>query len=296
MRRESHAGFGGRPGETERQQCRHRASGRPNWHHTRKGDKYVTVIIDLTPVRDGRGPARLLDMVEGRSKAAFKTWLGQREPSWRDRVEAVAMDGFTGFKTATTEELPRAVAVMDPFHVIRLAGDALDRCRRRVQQDLHGHRGLAGDPLYRARRTLHTGHDLLTDRQHERLVALFTDEDHVEVEATWGIYQRMITAYRDPDRARAREAMRAVIDCLRDGVPAALTELRRLGRTLTQRAGDVLAYFDRPGTSNGPTEALNGRLEHLRGSALGFRNLTNYIARSLLETGGFRPRLHPALG
>jgi Transposase len=34
----------------------------------------------------------------------------------------------------------------------------------------------------------------------------------------------------------------------------------------------VLAYFDRPGTSNGPTEAINGRLEHLRGSALGFRN------------------------
>jgi transposase len=40
----------------------------------------------------------------------------------------------------------------------------------------------------------------------------------------------------------------------------------------------VLAYFDRPRTSNGPTEAINGRLEHLRGSALGFRNLTNYIA------------------
>ncbi|MGF3054440.1 transposase, partial [Microbacterium sp. YY-03] len=45
--------------------------------------------------------------------------------------------------------------------------------------------------------------------------------------------------------------------------------------------------------SNGPTEAINGRLEHLRGSALGFRNLTNYVARSLLEAGGFRPPLHP---
>ena len=45
------------------------------WRHTRRGDKYVTVIIDLTPIRDGTGPARLLDMVEGRSKAAFKTWL-----------------------------------------------------------------------------------------------------------------------------------------------------------------------------------------------------------------------------
>ena len=72
--------------------------------------------------------------------------------------------------------------------------------------------------------------------------------------------------------------MVAVINALREGVPTALIELRRLGRTLNQRASDVLAYFDRPGTSNGPTEALNGRLEHLRGSALGFRNLTNYGA------------------
>ncbi|WP_371080578.1 transposase, partial [Actinomyces sp. HMSC075C01] len=31
-----------------------------------------------------------------------------------------------------------------------------------------------------------------------------------------------------------------------------------------------LAYFDQPRTSNGPTEAINGRLEHLRGIALGF--------------------------
>ena len=105
---------------------------------------------------------------------------------------------------------------MDPFHVVRLAGDALDQCRRRVQQVTCGHRGRKGDPLY-------------------------------------------------------------------------------LGRTLKQRATDILAFFDRPGTSNGPTEAINGRLEHLRGSALGFRNLTNYIARSLLEAGGFRPRLHPRL-
>ena len=147
------------------------------WRHTRKGDKYVTVIIDLTPIRDGTGPARLLDMVAGRSKQAFKTWLAEREQVWRDRVEVVAMDGFTGFKTAAAEELPDAVAVMDPFHVVRLAGDALDRCRRRVQQDLHGHRGLAGDPLYRARRTLHTGEDLLTDRQRERLMTLFANQD-----------------------------------------------------------------------------------------------------------------------
>lgn len=61
------------------------------------------------------------------------------------------------------------------------------------------------------------------------------------------------------------------LEFLRHGVPAALTELRTLRRALGTRAADVLAYFDRPGTSNGPTEAMNGRLEHLLGSALGFR-------------------------
>lgn len=76
-------------------------------------------------------------------------------------------------------------------------------------------------------------------------------------------------------------------------MPAGLPELKRLGTTLKRRKNDILAYFDHVGSSNGPTEALNGRLEHLRGIALGFRNLTHYIARSLLETGGFRPRLHP---
>ncbi|QSR30225.1 ISL3 family transposase [Nocardioides sp. S5] len=265
------------------------------WRHTRRGDKYVTVIIDLTGIRDGTGPARLLEMVEGRSKQAFKTWLAGREQSWRDAVEVVAMDGFTGFKTATTEELPDAVAVMDPFHVVRLAGDALDRCRRRVQLAIHGNRGRKDDPLYRARRTLHTGAGLLTDKQKARLETLFATDDHAEVEVTWWIYQRMVAAYRQPDRAKGRELMCKLIESISHGVPAALSELVTLGRTLKKRADDVLAYFDRPGTSNGPTEAINGRLEHLRGSALGFRNLTNYIARSLLESGGFRPRLHPQL-
>ena len=86
------------------------------WRHTRKGDKFVTVIIDLTPVRDRRGPARLLDMVDGRSKKVFKTWLAARPQTWRDGLDVVAMDGFTGFKTAAAEELPTATAVMDPFY------------------------------------------------------------------------------------------------------------------------------------------------------------------------------------
>ena len=266
------------------------------WRHTRRGDKYVTVIIDLTPVRGRTGPARLLDMVEGRSKQVFKTWLSERDETWRTAVEVVAMDGFTGFKTAAVEELKDDVTVvMDPFHVVRLGGECLEHCRRRVQQQTLGHRGRAGDPLYSARRTLSTGADLLTDKQQQRISALFADEDHLQVEATWGVYQAMVAAYRDPDRSSGKRKMQQLIDTLSAAVPAALVEVRTLGRTLKQRAADVLAYFDRPGTCNGPTEAINGRLEHLRGSALGFRNLTNYVARPLLEAGGFRPGLQRRL-
>ena len=211
------------------------------WRHTRRGEKFVTVIIDLTPIRDGTGPARLLDMVPGRSKQVFKTWLADRPEDWRAGVEVVAMDGFTGFKTATAEELPDAVAVMDPFHVARQGADAMDRCRRRVQQDLHGHRGRTDDPLYRARRTLHTGVDLLTDRQRARIQALFAADEHVEVEATWGVYQQMIAAYRHPDRKQGRTMMEQLIASVSSGVPAALCEVITLGLDLPEEAQDMVA-------------------------------------------------------
>lgn len=54
------------------------------WKHVRGvGDpSFVTVIVDLTPVLDGTGPARLLDMVPGRSAAALRSWLDKREQSF----------------------------------------------------------------------------------------------------------------------------------------------------------------------------------------------------------------------
>ncbi|TRY17154.1 ISL3 family transposase [Tessaracoccus rhinocerotis] len=265
------------------------------WRHTRHGDKFVTVVIDLTPIRDDTGRSRLLDMVEGRSKEVFKSWLEAQTPEFRAGVEIVAMDGFTGYKSATAEAVPDSTTVMDPFHVVALVGDKLNQTRQRVQRELTGGRGRKNDPLYKARRLLHTGIGLLTSRQNIRLDALFAVEDHAEVEVTWGVYQNIIAAYRDKDRAAGRAALSKLIDSIKAGVPKGLAELAQLGRTLHKRRDDILAFFDHPGTSNGPTEAINGRLEHLRGIALGFRNLTNYRLRSLLEAGGFRPQLHSHL-
>jgi transposase len=62
----------------------------------------------------------------------------------------------------------------------------------------------------------------------------------------------MIAAYREPDRATGKKKMSALIKSVSDGVPTALVELAQLGRTLKERAADVLAYFDRPAPAMAP--------------------------------------------
>jgi transposase len=250
------------------------------------------VLVDLTPVVDGTGPARLLDMVAGRSKAALKNWLDARDQAFRDRIRVVTMDGFSGYRTATAESLDHARAVMDPFHVVHLAAEKLTRCRQRVQTDTCGHRGRSGDPLYGIRRTLLTRTRLLTDKQKTRLkTGLDAHDEHVAVAITYAIYQELIAAYEQPNRRDGKIAMYKLLKRIRTGLPAGLAEAAQLGRSLWVRRTEILAYFD-TGASNGPVEAINGRLEHLRGIALGFRNLRHYILRSLIHSGGLAEHLH----
>ncbi|UQE75729.1 ISL3 family transposase [Gordonia sp. PP30] len=248
---------------------RHLGVDEHKWKHVRgQGDpSFVTVLIDLTPVVEGTGPARLLDMIGGRSAQVLKDWMNTRDQRFRDRITVVAMDGFTGYKTATSQELPAARVVMDPFHVVALAGNKLDLCRQRVQQQTCGHRGRAGDPLYTIRRILHTRTGLLTAKQKIRLYESLTSHDaHVAVEITYQVYQQLIAAYQHPQRREGKKLMWKVLKRIQTGLPAGLAELAQLGRSLWKRRADILAYFD-TGVSNGPVEAINGRLEHLRGSS-----------------------------
>ena len=56
------------------------------WRHTPYGDKYVTVILDLTPIRERSGPLRLLDMIPGRSKKVFHTRSCLLTPRQQHRI------------------------------------------------------------------------------------------------------------------------------------------------------------------------------------------------------------------
>ncbi|WP_423790900.1 MULTISPECIES: hypothetical protein [Mycobacterium simiae complex] len=74
------------------------------------------------------------------------------------------------------------------------------------------HRGRTRDPLYGVRRTLRTRFPLLTARQRTRLEAVFADDNHLPVQLTWGVYQRIIAAYSHPDRRRGKTMMTAIIN------------------------------------------------------------------------------------
>jgi hypothetical protein len=88
--------------------------------------------------------------------------------------------------------------------------------------------------------------------------------------------------------------VRGSLDALTERVRFAVPELLSL-----DGAGDqaVTPCFrsERRHASNGPTEAINGRVESLGGNAPGSRNTANHIAQALLDTGGFRPRMRPLL-
>lgn len=139
------------------------------------------------------------------------------------------------------------------------------------------------------------GPGLLTTKQQHRLAKVFADQRHVAFKVTWSLYQSVIEAYQADQPAEGKKIMTRLITSIQSGVPAGLEELRSLRQTMKHHRDDILTFFDHPSTSNGPTEAVNGLLEHLRGTAKDFRSIVNYTARCLPDTGGFKPLIHSLL-
>jgi transposase len=237
--------------------------------------RYTTGIADLTPGR----PARLLDVVDGRSGVVLAAWLGERDDKWKTQIATASPDPFRGYATALNQQLPQTVRVLDPFHVTKLGLTALDQVRRRVQQDLYGHRGHRGDPLYRIRRILRRRADRLSERAWARLRAgLVAGDPYGEVTAAWTIAQDVMRCYQLRDASAAAAVITAARDC---PVP----EITRLGRTLHTWRAEFLAHFAHTDVSNGPTESLNLKIKNTKRTARGFRNFDNYRLRLLLNHG-----------
>ena len=264
------------------------------WHHQdRRRRGPVSSPASWTTRGEDHPTARLLDLVPGRSGTVYKNWLEERGEQFRSGIQIATLDPFQGYKNAIDDQLQDATSVLDAFHIVKLAGDALDEVRRRVQQDTTGHRGRKGDPLYQIRLLLRASRDRLTKRQKERLREAFVaDEAHISVEVAYLLTQQVREVFHQDTPAQGQRLAVRLIESL----PACpIPEIARLGRTLRKWKDAFLAYFDTGGASNGPTEAINGIIELGRRTARGYRNPTNYQLRMLLIAGGLDASTHTQL-
>lgn len=158
---------------------------------------YSTQIVDV-------GCGQLLDVVPGRSGAAPTTWLRSQGEDWLAHVRYATLDLSGPYRSVFNQTVPDATQVADPFHVVKLANLKLDECRRRVQNELEGHRGRKHDPLYRARLLLTKADERLSENGREKLMGLLNAGDPKgEVFATWRAKELVRGLYDHDDGAMA---------------------------------------------------------------------------------------------
>ncbi len=191
----------------------------------------------------------------------------------------MSVDNKSVFRTV----LPNTTLVVDPFHLIQLANKRLDECRRRVQQEVLGNRGRAGDPLYRIRRLLNMAKERLTEDANEKLTRLLESGDpNNEVATAWRAKEslRELYTYRDPDLAR--DHLDALIcDFTDEERPE---EVKLLGRTLRAWHDEILSWHQ-AFVTNGPTESMNNLIKRIKRIAAGMTNFANFRIRALLMAG-----------
>jgi transposase len=175
--------------------------------------------------------------------------------------------------------------VADPFHVVAAANRCVDHVRRRVQNELLGHRGRKDDPLYRIRRVLLTGSERLNQRGVDRMaLGLRLGDPDDEVLGAWLAKEYVRDVYlTDDPQAAAVLLDRVIAGCLSDEV----SEIVSLGNTLQRWRTQILAHH-LTGASNGPTEAMNLLVKKIKRCGHGFKSFRNYRLRVLLHCGGIK--------
>jgi transposase len=237
----------------------------------RRGHRYVTSVVDA----DTR---ELLWMTEGRESAAVAAFVEELRAhgGTPEQIELVAMDVSPAYRKGGREHRPQARIVFDHFHLMQMAGQALDKVRKAVR---HDGADLSGG-LWALRGNAWT-------RSAEQLA----------------LRQRLCQQY--PKLGRAMMLRELLQDVLADEDPTALrwwvTRARRsrlepfrhLADSIMEHWEGIVAFLETRVT-NGVIEAINGLLQLAKRMARGFRSFRNFQLMALLKAGRLQLQL-PAL-
>jgi transposase len=95
----------------------------------RKGHRY------LTPVTDHRS-GKVIWGAEGKETAALDRFFAELGTDRAAQLAAVSTDMGPAYLKSVIAKAPGAIVCIDPFHVVKLATDALDQVRRQVWNQL----------------------------------------------------------------------------------------------------------------------------------------------------------------
>ena len=237
-------------------------------------DRWDTGLVDIT------GDQGLLVQVNGRTSAVVTEWLAEREPAWRARITHVAIDMSVVYARAVRLGLPKAVVIVDRFHLVKKANDMLDAVRRRVTLAQRGRRGRKADIEWINRRRLLRGAERLTQAQRTTLFAkLLTADPGEDIAAAWIAKELLRELLSCADRGGLRYEIHAALDrfyrfCAACKVPEVIT----FARTIETWQAPVIAALQ-TGLTNARTEGYNRIVKHVGRIAFGFRNPANQRRR-----------------
>jgi transposase len=188
-------------------------------------------IVELLPNRNKETVVRYLHHLEG-----------------KDRVQYVAMDMWQPYRDACLVVIPQAQIIIDKFHVLRMANDAMERVRKRLREQLtpKQRRGLMHDRFVLLKRERD-----LNDR--ERLLLSGWTKNYPEIGEAYRLKEDFFTIYeaKSPDEAQGLYLRWKT--GISPGIADAYADLSRAWENWHPY---ILGYFDHPVT-NAYTESLN---------------------------------------
>jgi transposase len=258
--------------------------GAPKWIQDPETSRWVRTERFETNFTGLTGQGRLLGQVAGRTGKTVAEWLDARGQDWKDQVKFVAIDPCAVYRSAVQRALPHAVIVVDHFHLVRLANQAVTKVRQRVTRQVLGRRGTSKDPAWANRRRLLRARERLTDEAYARMWdEILAQEPTGELLATWIAKEELrfllALARTHAPRSEISNRLFAFYDwCSRANVP----EVTALAKTIEAWWPQILAFLD-TGITNAATEANNRLVKDAARIAFGFRNLDNQRRRVRLH-------------
>jgi len=255
---------------------------KPRWEYCVDTSRWVRVDPWDTGFVDIDGDQGLLGQTPGRTTAAVVAWLSERTPQFREAIEYVAIDPAAVYAAAvrTPGLLPNATLVVDHFHLVALANDAVTKVRRRVTWELKDRRGGKVDPEWANRRRLLTGRERLSQRRFATMWNTIYDEDpSAQILSAYIAKEELRTVLStvrcggDPHRTRHR-LHRFLTWCIDSKIP----ELITLAKTVDAWWPAINAFV-LTAITNARTEGYNRLVKTVKRAACGFRNPENSARR-----------------